>query len=142
MNHKLTIVGRIGLSFLLTASLQFIRPGLAGADVPLYRCVVDGQVEFRQTACEAGDQSRFLIIEHSRGMTPAEPGLRLKKASEKSDTVQKSRQTGPSERQCWNKRQLLERVERRLRGGYKPSQYQRLHDRQDEYESYLHQFCR
>ena len=142
MNHKLTFAGRIGFSFLLIAVLQIGCPVLATADMSLYRCNVDGRIEFRQTACESGDQSTLQVVEHSSGMTPAEPGLRLKKPSEKTDTVQKPSKNDASEQQCWRKRQQLEKVERQLRGGYKPSQYQRLHDRQDEYESYLRRFCR
>jgi hypothetical protein len=43
---------------------------------------------------------------------------------------------------CWKKRRQLDRVGRKLRTGYKASEYQPLHDRQREYEDFLRRFCR
>jgi hypothetical protein len=115
---------------------------LSALAVSLYRCDKNGSVEFRQTPCRGGGERRIHVINSSNGMTPSEPGLRLKKASEKPDTVSRKRRKTPSDKQCWRKRQQLERVDHRLRAGYKASEYQRLHDRQREYEDYLRQFCR
>jgi hypothetical protein len=142
MYHKSSLAGRIGCYFLIfLASLPILRRAQA-AGVALYRCDVGGVLEFRQTACEQGDESTIHVNDSSRGMTPSEPGLRLKKASEKSDIVSRQREMPAVEARCWKKRTQLDRVERRLRSGYKPSQYQRLHQRQDEYEAYIRHFCR
>ena len=115
--------------------------GAAGG-VTLYRCVVGGTVEFRQTACPQGDEGKIHITDHSRGITPSEPGLRLKEMTEKrapqSSTVGKKEYR----ERCWKKRRRLEQVERKLRAGYKASEYERLHQRQARYEDYIREFCR
>lgn len=140
MNHRSSLCGRPGLLFPLLISLPLSVQPADGVSV--YRCDVDGTIEFRQTACERGGESLTHVINGSSGMTPSEPGLRLKKASEKSDTVVRRKKSPDFGERCWRKRRQLERVERRLRAGYKASQYRRLHDRQDEYESYIRHFCR
>lgn len=142
MNHRSNLAGRTGLLFLsLLISQLDCRLSQAGG-VSFYRCNVDGMIEFRQTACERGEESMTHVTDSSRGMTPSEPGLRLKKPSEKSDKTARTESKPADEARCWKKRQQLERVEQRLRSGYRPSQSQRLHDRQDEYEAYLRRFCR
>ncbi|MCU7916073.1 MAG: thioredoxin [Candidatus Thiodiazotropha sp. (ex Gloverina cf. vestifex)] len=111
-------------------------------DIQLYRCVIDGATEFRQTACIEGDESMIRVTDHSRGMTPSVPGLRLKKVSEKTDRKPKKDNKRAIDERCWKKRRQLERVERKLRAGYKPSEYERLHERQETYASYIRKFCR
>jgi hypothetical protein len=115
---------------------------LTASAVTLYRCEKNGVTEFRQTACPAGQERRIHVINSSSGLRPSEPGLRLKKMSEKTDKSSRKQPKAASEKPCWRKRQQLDRVERRLRAGYKASEYQRLHDRQREYEAYLRRFCR
>jgi hypothetical protein len=142
MNHRSSLAGQIGRYFLIFfISFPFCRC-LQGAGTSLYRCDTGGVIEFRQTACEQGDESVTTIHDSSNGMTPSEPGLRLKKPSEKTDTVAPVRIPSEVEERCWRARMRLERVERRLRSGYRASQYRWLHDRQDAYESYIRRFCR
>ncbi len=137
MIHRMTAIGLMGLFLsLFTMSCQIMAKG-----VTLHRCNIDGEIEFRQTACEAGEETLQHVSNTSSGVTPSEPGLRLKKASEKSDTVSRRRPQPVNEKACWSKRRLLDRVESRLRTGYKASQYQRLHERQQEYEDYIRRFC-
>ena len=142
MIHITSLVCRAGF-LLLSLSLCFpgYRQVMAG-DAMFYRCTVDGVVEFRQTACLNSGEGKIHIKDHSKGITPSAPGLRLKKVSEKSDTKPLSKNKGANEERCWKKRRQLERVERKLRAGYKPSQYERLHERQETYESYIRKFCR
>jgi hypothetical protein len=142
MNHRSRHAGRPGLSFLSLLLLQLICRPLLADGVQLYRCDMDGEIEFRQTACEQGDESITHLVDSNRGMTPSVPGLRLKKSSEKTDTVLQTDNQSKLQARCWRKRRQLERVERHLRSGYKPSQSQRLHDRQDDYEAYIRHFCR
>ncbi|MEN8166378.1 MAG: hypothetical protein ABFR65_02750 [Pseudomonadota bacterium] len=111
--------------------------------VELYRCTLNGKVEFRQTACPAGEQEKTRIIDRSSGMTPSKPAVRLLKEPVKP---RKNRSTQPAkswvdEERCWKTEKRLEKVEQTLRGGYKASQYQRLHRKQAEYEEYLRLFC-
>jgi hypothetical protein len=137
MFHKMALKGQIVLSLTLFCCAATMAQG-----VGLYRCDIDGAIEFRQTACEEGGESRQRVTNTSSGLSSSEPGLRLKEKSEKADTVSKAKPRQASEMACWKKRQRLQRVERRLRTGYRASEYQRLHDRQREYEDYLSRFCR
>ena len=139
MIHSITSTGVI-LLFFICGSIN-AGAGMAQG-VTLYRCEIDGAIEFRQTACEEGEESLQHVQERSSGMTPSEPGVRLKKPSESTDTVTQKRSQASNQQVCWGKRQRLERVERRLRAGYKASEYQRLHNRQREYEAYIRRFCR
>lgn len=107
-----------------------------------YRCVLDGKVEFRQTACPQGSGGKIHITDHSRGITPSEPGLRFKQMTEQGKTQSSSERKKDNRERCWKKRRQLERVERKLRAGYKASERDRLHQRQTTYESYIREFCR
>ncbi|MEN8179950.1 MAG: thioredoxin [Pseudomonadota bacterium] len=111
--------------------------------VEFYRCTLNGRVEFRQTPCTAGEQEKTQVVEQSSGMTPVEPALRLAPAKAKRQKSKPVRETKrkPNEERCWKIEKRLERVEQRLRGGYKASQYGKLHRTQDEYEDYLKRFC-
>ncbi len=139
MIHRLTA---IGFACLLPLDLAWVASLSAGDGTTFYRCTIEGRVEFRQTACEAGEETVQQVVNGSSGIYPAEPALRLKTPSEKADTISSKRTRETDEKACWKRRQQLEQVERRLRAGYRPSQYQRLHERQREYESYLRSYCR
>jgi len=117
-------------------------PGAAVA-VELYRCTRDGVVEFRQTACPDGEQAITEVTEQSGGIAPVEPTLRLQPPASRQDTTEdETPQSRAVDERCWKTRQRLEQVERRLRAGYKPSQYEGLHRKQREYDDYLKRFCR
>lgn len=139
MFHRMTLSGQI-LRFLLCGLLA--SQSLAAFGVSLYRCDKNNVIEFRQTPCRGGEGRRVHVINNSNGLTPSEPGLHLKIPSEKADRVSPKVHKASSDKRCWRKRQQLERVERKLRAGYKASEYQPLHDRQREYEDYLRRFCR
>jgi hypothetical protein len=133
-------VSSSGILFLLLLGSSSGLP----AGVEVYRCTLNGETEFRQTPCPEGEQQLTEVVQQSSGMTPVQPALRLqRKAPAKKKTpkiIEKSETRGDRER-CWKFHKKLDRVERRLRAGYKASQYQQLHDRQQEYEDYLRLFC-
>jgi hypothetical protein len=137
MIHKMTLKGQIILFLPLFCCTAAMAQG-----VSLYRCDIHGEIEYRQTACEEGDESRQRVKNTSSGLSPSEPGLRLKHTSDRADTVTRAKPRQASELQCWKKRLTLQRVERKLRAGYRASEYQRLHDRQRECEDYIRRFCR
>ena len=112
--------------------------------VEFYRCTEDGRVEFRQTPCPAGEQSKTRVEEQSGGMTPVEPALRLEPVKQTAHTAPApAPATGQiNEERCWKTEMRLQRIEQRLRAGYKASQYAKLHRSQEEYEAYLKRFCR
>ena len=110
--------------------------------VELYRCTLNGQVEFRQTPCPEGEQERTQVIEQSSGMTPAKPGLKLPRPKQRKRVKsENSVDEQPKMERCWKTEKKLEQVERHLRAGYSASEYERLHQKQDEYEGYLDRFC-
>jgi hypothetical protein len=123
---------------LLGMALTLLAFALSG--VELYRCNHNGEVEFRQTPCPEGEQTLTEVTEQSRGMTPVEPALRLQKRSPRKGAKSKPSKRDNTER-CWKTERRLEKVERRLRGGYKASQYDALHEKQEEYSAYLKRFC-
>ena len=133
-------------SLILLMFCVFVATGYSSAvwSVELFRCTLDGGIEFRQTPCPAGRQEKTVVVEQSRGMTPAEPALRLAppKTAHQNKLPVRDAARKPNEEKCWKLEQKLEKVEQRLRGGYKASQYRSLHRKQDEYEDYLRRFCR
>jgi len=132
----LTLAGSVGQ--LLAAS----RGG-----VTVYRCQQpEGDVTFQQIPCVSGEQQRTRIVNRSAGLSPAKPALRLQRTKQKKASKRRSKATKPrrkrsEEKRCWAKRKKLEKVEKRLRAGYKASQSDKLHRQQADYEDYLKQFC-
>ncbi|MBL3590982.1 MAG: hypothetical protein JMN24_14470 [gamma proteobacterium endosymbiont of Lamellibrachia anaximandri] len=133
----LTLAGSVG---------QFGAASSGG--VTVYRCQLpEGDVTFQQVPCVSGEQQKTRIVNRSAGLSPAKPGLRLqrtkqKKASKRRVKATKPRKKRSEEKSCWAKRKKLEKVEKRLRAGYKASQSDKLHRQQADYEDYLKQFCR
>ena len=142
MHHVFTFVNSASpqrpIRILLVLSLLGPAPVTA---IELYRCSRDGAVEFRQTPCPGGEQTLTEVTDQSRGMTPVEPALRLPKRQDLKRSKSPSQKRRNDER-CWKTRLRLEKVERRLRGGYRASQYEALHRKQEEYAGYLKRFCR
>jgi hypothetical protein len=139
--HDLIRTHPYSLVFFTLISLSGIA-GQIGA-LELYRCSENGHIEFRQTPCPSGEQAKTQVVEQSRGMTPAEPALRLephKKPRNKTGPAPATAGKANAER-CWKTEQRLKRIEQRLRAGYKASQYGKLHRAQAEYEEYLKRFC-
>jgi hypothetical protein len=128
-----------GILFLTV--LGFSNVHSAGLEV--YRCTLNGETEFSQTPCREGEQQVTVVEPQSRGMSPIKPALRMepKVPANKPKKITEKTKDKDNLEKCWRARKKLERVEQRLRAGYKASQYQRLHNRQDEYEEYLRLFC-
>ncbi|EGV52720.1 thioredoxin [Candidatus Endoriftia persephone str. Guaymas] len=121
-------------------------PVTAAADESIYRCTMaDGAVEFRQRPCQQGVQSETRVVEQTRGFeAPAQRPAAAKKRKlrrKKSNAGAAERARKRQQERCFRTEQKLQRVENRLRAGYKASHSARLHQRQDEYEDYLSRFC-
>ncbi|RLJ22464.1 hypothetical protein DJ031_00810 [bacterium endosymbiont of Escarpia laminata] len=131
----------------LTGSVGQLGAASSGG-VTVYRCQLpEGGVTFQQVSCVLGEQQRIRIVNRSAGLSPAKPALRLQKTKQKKVSKRRSKATKPrrkrsEERRCWAQRKKLEKVEKRLRTGYKASQSDKLHRQQADYEDYLKQFCR
>ena len=112
----------------------------------LYRCTAeDGAIEFRQQACATGIEERLEVKDVKVGWRPPEIKTEKKKkpAAKKTRKRLESRkkQQRKSDRACWNKRQQLERVEWRLKRGYKAGKGNELRFKRRQYEDYLDKFC-
>lgn len=149
MDRMYQIVKSIGyLRFFLVFSMLFgLVPTTRVESLQLYRCIHNGQVEFRQTTCPEGEQATTEVVEQSSGVTPIEPALRLErkpapKAKRKDRGASDKISQRANEERCWKMEKQLEKVEQQLRGGYKASRYRELHRKQNEYEDYLRKFCR
>ena len=111
----------------------------------LFRCTAeDGAIEFRQHACSSGIEERFMVRDVRVGWQPpevkGEKKKRVAKKAKKPSSNRKKKQQ-KTERACFNKRQQLERVEWRLKRGYKASKGNELRMKRRQYEEYLDKFC-
>ncbi len=121
------------------------------AQSAVYRCeLADGTFVFQQSACYSGHEPLEMTPLNTLG-----DGLRkterkwLKSRTRRSgrsiektrsgDVVGKQRQDAEK---CLKKKQLLERVQAKLRRGYKPAQGDALRRQRDDYAEYLRAFCR
>ena len=131
----------------LACCLSLMPVGSACAQSQVYRCTApDGSIEFRQRRCDEDDSARRLEIEDTRtGWTPP-AGEQPRSSTARSKTRSKAGaaqdRTADYADRCWNKRQQLERVNARLRAGYKPDQGVKLRRRRSDYEAYLRRYCR
>ncbi|MCU0833818.1 MAG: hypothetical protein MUC77_05175 [Chromatiaceae bacterium] len=114
------------------------------ADTRVYRCEnAAGGIEFSQWPCaEAGEA--ISIEDRLTGWTPTAgpPATRVEQAPRRKAGVTRVRSAAKSEAACWNKRQQLEQVNRKLRLGYSPSQGVELRHKRRGYEDYLSELCR
>ena len=130
--------------------LPFEATGVQAATTTLYRCTTEsGVVEFRQTQCPRGKAKQIRIEDVQTGWTAPEK-MRIESPASEVRKGKKRGESGggkPSARdqaaeKCFTKRQQLERVNRKLRAGYKAGQGTALRQRRRDYEDYLRRFCR
>ncbi len=126
---------------------------LAGQSAPttVYRCPgEDGTVEFRQVRCDGESYETVTITDHKVGWeavgtkAPARAAKKKKKRKKRapaSSAAVKASQAAGKER-CFRTRQRLDRVEWRLRKGYKAGQGDKLRRQRREYGAFLREFCR
>lgn len=118
-----------------------------GAQV--YRCDDGGGTpSYQQTPCAHGGGAVELSPPAARweGLRPGERELLDRYRREdarpaRRRAARRSRDDGPSERSCGQKRQRLERVSAKLRRGYKPAQGERLRRRRDELYEFIRRYC-
>ena len=124
--------------------------GLADA-VKVYRCRgEDGAVEFRQWHCEQGLQREVQVDTTPSGWIPppASPDSRRARRAGKSRSKPASRSSSRSadrkrkqEKECWRVKKRLEKLEWRMRRGYKAGRGPGLRRQRQDYEDYLRKFC-
>lgn len=121
-------------------------PGALAESYRMYRCQVPGGgVEFRQHPCPEGQGMELRIEDRPVGWEapPEIPDSDWKPSpapTPKSDGASAARR-GAQEEKCWKVSKRLERVNARLRQGYRPAEGMELRRDQAEYTDYLNRFC-
>ncbi|HIP52552.1 MAG TPA: DUF4124 domain-containing protein [Chromatiales bacterium] len=114
-----------------------------GGDV--YRCTTaEGYIEFSQRPCGSADQRRVEIEDYRIGSVQPREIKRERTVGKKRRKAHRPKRASArgSERGCWKKKAQLERLEWRMRRGYKASRSADLHNKREVYEEYLRKFCR
>lgn len=126
------------------AAVLLLAAAELAADTRVYRCEnAAGGVEFRQSPC-AGTGEPITIEDRMTGWTPS-AGVTHKQTQQSArpkPSTKTARTVTKSETSCWNKRQQLEQVNRKLRLGYTPAKGVELRHKRRVYEDYLTEFCR
>jgi len=119
----------------------------ASAQASVFRCTApDGSIEFRQHACHQTSTSTKIEIDDRR--TGWVPPAGVKPGSPKSEKRTRKKRPKTTENEdkyadrCWNKRQQIERINSKLRAGYKTAQGVKLRRRRAEHEAFLSRYCR
>jgi len=140
-------VAERGLRLLCGLLLGLFSLNAGAAEV--YRCEVQGRIEFRQTPCPADARQSKRDIEGPRPLGwvvvkgPPESAPRPPEAPARGrGNRHKDAAEARRERRCFGKRQALERLEWQMRHGYKAGQSASLHQRQRAYEAWLSRYCR
>ncbi|HIE56112.1 MAG TPA: DUF4124 domain-containing protein [Chromatiaceae bacterium] len=124
-----------------------------GGAVEVYRCVTaDGSISFQQSACshqgeriETGEaQAAWVGLRKKERQLYEQYRRRDRKridAQRKAERRNARLLTQAAPATCYNKRHSLNRVEAKLRSGYKPSKGESLRRKRDYLEGYLRRFC-
>ncbi len=151
--------GSVPFSGARSVSLLFVIPLIYAWHAPLgradavkvYRCSgKDGVVEFRQQYCDQGRQDEMQVDTTPSGWIPPRPkheSKRKKRAGQgRPETV---RQGGgrtaelkqKQEKECWRTQKRLDKLQSRMRRGYKAGKGPSLRRQRRDYEDYLRKFC-
>lgn len=145
MRHPFTVVLFHLLFFLPLLSSAAGPPGLA---VRVYRCqAADGRIEFRQSRCHTGEEVVLQVRNHTSGWVrpllsprshPARPGPG---EDPPADGDGHAAPGAVAVRRCRQASRRLERIRRRLRGGYRAGESGPLHRQQREQAGLIRRYC-
>lgn len=129
------------------AATLLLCPGEALVATSVFRCVdAAGQIEFRQTQCDAGGGQRLQVETpkigwlKSKALPTAPP---LEAEQEILDEASVDSPVGQvDEQRCWQAQQRLQRIQWQLRKGYQRAQGERLRRQRREQQAFLGRFCR
>jgi len=119
----------------------------------IIRCrLSDGRVSFSDRPCSAGIQDELEFEDQKVGWEAPRTPLKLKHKSRREKQKQARRKAAAlqrakkkkarKKRDCWKKKQKIDRIQEHLRRGYKAGQGRTMRYRQRELEDYLREFCR
>ena len=128
--------------FGLSVTLSLV-PASPAHGVGLFRCVdADGQVTFSQTACSSGRVERVQVEVQNRGWIKQTSKKRAKRPSrDREPAVQEAQVNRAQRERCWRAEKRIDRIQQRLRQGYRRAEGERLRRERREQEEYLSRFC-
>ncbi len=142
--------GILSVMFLLAYGSWHTPVGFADA-VKVYRCSgKGGVVEFRQQYCDQRHQEAVQVDTTPSGWIPP----RRKSESNRAKRVGKQRSKAvfqsasrtaelkqKQEKDCWHTQKRLDKLQSRMRRGYKAGKGPGLRRQRRDYEDYLRKFC-
>ena len=143
---------RPGSLFSMVSLLYLWHLPVVPADtVQVYRCRGDdGVVEFRQQYCDQGRQEEVRVDTTPSGWIPPRPtrenGREKRLANTRSASVRRDERRAAEreqkqEKECWRTRKRLDKLQWRMRRGYKAGKGPALRRQRRDYEEYLRKFC-
>ncbi len=124
-----------------------------GAAETIIRChLPDGRVNFSDRPCRSGIQDELKFKDQKVGWEAPRTPLKLKRKSKRERQKQARKKAAAlrrakkerarKKRDCWKKKEQIDRIQERLRRGYKAGQGRTMRYRQRELEGYLREFCK
>ncbi|MES9878643.1 MAG: DUF4124 domain-containing protein [Candidatus Sedimenticola sp. PURPLELP] len=128
--------------------LAQVFPRSAVAD-EIYRCEGEGgRAEFQQVPCADKSIKPLELspqvvdwVAAPRLKSGSAGGSKAKKSTRSRGSAAARKRTATAEK-CWRNEQKLERIQWKLRKGYRPAEGERLKQRRRELEAYGKRFCR
>lgn len=137
------------ITWCLAALVLTAATALAG-ETSVYRCTdADGSIELSQFPCPADSKGNSITVEDRKtGWKPPTTGVQGQTKDKGSSRDQKRGKVGRQnsaqarrDEQCWNKHQLLDEVNWKLRRGYKAGTGVALRRKRRAYEDYIDRYC-
>ncbi len=124
----------------------------AGALETVIRCQLpDGRVSFSDRPCRTGVQDELEIRDRRVGWEAPRTPWKIERQSprERQRAVRgraaalraARKERARKKRDCWNKSAQIDRIQERLRRGYRAGQGRTMRYRQRELEAYIREFC-
>ncbi len=124
-----------------------------GATETVIRCqLADGRVSYSDRPCSMGAQDELRFKDQKVGWEAPRTPLKLEHRSKRERKQQSRKQAVAlrmarkermrNKKDCWKKKQKIERIQERLRRGYKAGQGRTMRYRQRELEDDLRAFCK
>ncbi len=151
MCSKNNNVWALGVRFFVLIGL-LISLSIDAAETVIRCQLADGRVSFSDRTCSSGIQEKLEIENQKTGWEAPRTPLKLEHQSEHARKKQSNRQAvalrvarkekARNKKDCWKKKQKVERIQEHLRRGYKAGQGRTMRYKQRELEDYLREFCK
>jgi len=140
------------LMFCVWGCLLLMGFSTASAETVIRCYLPDGRVSFSDRPCQSGIQDELKFEDQKVGWEAPRTPLKIDRKSKRERQQQAKRRAAAlrvarkekarKEKDCWKKKQKIERIQERLRRGYKAGQGRTMRYKQRELEDYLRAFCK